>query len=131
MAQIETMKEDDAIWVKKTSEDLGSTLAAEPVPKKRKASYWPGWKVNQQGTWQGFEIVNVGGGLEWLQASIGSEFWTYHEGKHFHMKVKKGMQPSAWEVALDMDVPYKVIEADFPDYEVVQPFMVSRAFTHS
>ena len=106
-------------------------MAAEPAPKKRKASSWPGWKVKQQGTVQGFEIVNVGGGLEWLQASIGSEFWTYHEGKHFHMKVKKGIHPSAWEEATDMDVPYKVIEADFPDYEVIQPFMVSRAFTHS
>ena len=54
MVQIETMKEDDAMWVKKTSEDLDSTLAAQPAPKKRKASSWPGWKVKQQGAWQGF-----------------------------------------------------------------------------
>ena len=69
--------------------------------------------------------------MEWLQASIGSEFWTYHDGKLFHMKVTKGIHPSAWEEVIDMDVPYKVIEADFPDFEVVQPYIVSRAFTHS
>ena len=131
MVEIETIKEDDAIWVKKPSDDLGSKLAAEPTSKKRKAGYWQGWKVKQQGAWPGFEIINIGGGLEWLQASIGSEFWTYHEGKHFHMKVTKGMHPSAWEEATDTNVLYKAIEADFPDYEVVQPFMVSRAFTHS
>ena len=115
--------ESDAM---KKRNDLGAELPAGPaesVAKKRKCGYWPGWKVKMLGRWDGFEIINTGGGLEWLQASIGSEFWTYHHGKFFHMKVKPGIHPSAWDEVIEVpDQPY---DADLKEYEVVPPYIAS------
>ena len=69
----------------------GNFPEAEP-PKKRKAGHWPGWKVKRQGSWPGFELINTGGHMELMQASIGSELWTFYVGKFYQMKVenKKG-----------------------------------------
>ena len=110
----------------KKPNELGAELPAGPaesVAKKRKCGYWPGWKVKMLGRWDGFEIINTGGGLEWLQASIGSEFWTYHHGKFFHMKVKPGIHPSAWDEVIEVpDQPY---DADLKEYEVVPPYIAS------
>ena len=64
--------------------------------------------MKAQGQWEGYELVNCGGHLEWLQASIGSEMYTYFNGKHYYLKVEKGMHPSkAWtEYQLDDMLKY-------------------------
>ena len=121
------------MWVNQPSDDLGSNLAEEPASKKRKVGYWPGWMVKKQGVWPGFELINVGGGLEWLQASIGSEFWTYHDGKHFYMKVTKGIRPASWQEVTVKNMPYNVTDDDLREFvvvpQVVPPYVVSSAFT--
>ena len=87
--------------------------------KKRKHDPWVGWKVARQGKWDGYELINCGGNMEWLQASIGSELYTYFNGKHYYLKVASGMHPSAWkEYQLDeipgMYVPESLEMVPFP-----------------
>ena len=42
--------------------------------KKRKHDPWVGWKVARQGKWDGYELINCGGNMEWLQARINPNF---------------------------------------------------------
>ena len=67
-------------------------------PKRRRIEHsrWPGWKVARMGKFAGFELINVGGGMEWVQASIGSILYTYHNSNFYEVRVKAGVQPNGW-----------------------------------
>ena len=90
----------------------------ERPPSKKGERYWPGWNVKKR---PDCEIVNTGGGMEWMQAKVGSEFWTYFKGKHYHMNVTVGMHPSNWK-PID-DPPYK--DDDLDECVVATPFLAS------
>ena len=90
---VESLKDDNTA--------LNQGYVTEPdeqhLSKKRKVGHWPVWRVKKMGVWPGYEIINTGGSMEWMQAIHGSEFWIVFNGKFYHMRVTKGMHLSDWK----------------------------------
>ena len=82
-------------------------IAKEEHPPKRQRgdqhSKWPGWKVMKMGKWDGYSIINVGGGMEWLFASNGSTLFTFQQGKMWRFCVEKDVAPNKGWLEFDAD----------------------------
>ena len=120
---VESLKDDKPLSAKAhTALNQGSvTEPDEQHPsKKRKVCHWPLWRVKKMGVWPGYEIINTGGSMEWMQAIHGSEFWTFFNGKLYHMRVTKGMHPSDWK-----EVVGPAYSSDDDGYTLVPPFLTS------
>ena len=110
---VESLKDDNTA--------LNQGYVTEPdeqhLSKTRKVGHWPGWRVKKMGTLPGFEIINTGGSMEWMQASLGSELWTFFNGKFYQMIVKEGMHPSDWKEVVGPEY-----NGDDDGYTIVPPF---------
>ena len=75
--------------------------ASAQQPQKRRLNWehtpWPGWKVAKMGKHEGYELVNIGGGLEWAQISVGAVLQTHQDNKFWEFRVVPGVHPCAWK----------------------------------